>query len=413
MTTPTAPAPAAFAALRNPRFRAFFFTTAIAMMADHVEHVISYWVIFQKFQSPVLGGVAVITHWLPFLLFAVPSGAFADRFGPRRVIQIAQGMFLFVSLAWGVLFLTDTLEIWSAVVLLTLHGVAGVLWNPAMQLLLYDLVGRENLQSAVRLNATSLTLGQLLGPALGGLLMAGLGPATGILVNALLYLPLIIFLFGVPEKGRVAEATARATRGLADIVAAIRDARAQPVILIMVVLAATSSFFVGNAFQAQMPEFAHDLSTEHTELSYNLLLMAGGLGALIGGIVLEARSLLAPRPSVAIILAALWCCALTAFAFSTDLTLSVTLMVIAGFLNLTFGAMAQTLVQLNAPTAVRGRVLGLYLMAYLGMRAFSGVTVGFVGSLVGIHWSLAGASLALLAVALALFAFVRRVAPHH
>src|SRR3546814_3578183 len=92
--------------------------TALAMMADAIEHVISYLIIFQKFHSPALGGFAIIAHWLPFLLFSVYAGALADRFDPRRVIQCGMGLFMLVSLAWGLLFLTDTLEMWHAVVLL-------------------------------------------------------------------------------------------------------------------------------------------------------------------------------------------------------------------------------------------------------------------------------------------------------
>lgn len=404
-------APAPFAALRNPQYRAFFFFTAMAMMADNIEHVISYWVIFQKFQSPTLGGIAVITHWVPFLFFAVISGAFADRFGPRRVIQMAQLVFLSVSLAWGVLFLTDTLEFWHAVVLLTLHGVAGVLWNPAMQILLYDLVGPEDLQSAIRLNSTALTLGILLGPAVGGSLMLLLGPAAAILVNILFYVPLIVWCFYAPGR-RPSTVKRTASRGFADIAAAIGDAMKNRTILTMTVLAGASSFFVGNAFQAQMPEFAHDLHTDHTELSYNMLLTAAALGALTGGIVLEARNLLAARVKTAIWLAILWCLALGGFAVTSSYPLALALLFVAGFLNLTFSAMAQTLVQINAPTEVRGRIIGLYQMAFLGLRAFSGITVGFVGSLIGIHWSLAIACLALLAAALGLLGFLSaRAAP--
>ncbi len=396
-----------FAALRNPHYRRFFFFTALAMMADNIEHVISYWVIFQKFQSPVLGGVAVITHWVPFLLFAVISGAAADRFGPRRMIQLAQALFLAVSLAWGVLFITDTLQVWHAVVLLTLHGIAGVLWNPAMQILLYDLVGRDHLQSAIRLNATALTLGILLGPAVGGTLMSLLGPERAIMLNALFYLPLILWLFRAP--GRRADTPApQRSRGFADIALALRDALGNRVILTMTLLAGATSFFVGNAYQAQMPEFAHDLDAEHTELSYNMLLTAAALGALVGGVVLEARSLMQARMKTAIVLAIVWCVVLTAFAVTTSYPLALVLLFAVGFLNLTFSAMAQTLVQLNTPTEVRGRVIGLFNMAFLGLRAFSGITVGFVGSLIGIHWSLALACLVLLAAMLALLAFAMR-----
>jgi len=178
--TPDRPAVAvltqpSFAALRHRGFRAYFATSALAMMADNVEHVISYWVMFEKFHSAALGGVAVLTHWLPFLFFSVYSGALADRFDSRRLIQISMLMFITVSLGWGLLFLADTIEVWHAVVLLSVHGLAGVLWGPASQLLIHDIVGREQLQSAVRLNATSRSLGILAAPAVGGALMQFVG----------------------------------------------------------------------------------------------------------------------------------------------------------------------------------------------------------------------------------------------
>ena len=160
----------AFAALRHPGFRAYFLLSALAMMADNIEHVISYWVIFGKFQSPALGGFAVVSHWLPFLLFSVYSGALADRFDPRRMIQLGMTLFMGVSITWGVLFITGALQIWHAAALLIVHGMAGVLWGPPSQLLLHDIVGREHLQSAVRLNATARQLGMLMGPGVGGAL---------------------------------------------------------------------------------------------------------------------------------------------------------------------------------------------------------------------------------------------------
>ena len=157
---------ASFAALRHRGFQMYFVATALAMLADNIEHVISYYVIFDKFRSPTLGGFAVISHWLPFLLFSVYSGALADRFDPRRIIQLGMLMFMGVSLAWGLLFLTGALQPWHARLLLIIHGCAGVLWGPAGQLLLHDIVGPEELQSAVRLGATARYVGMLCGPAM-------------------------------------------------------------------------------------------------------------------------------------------------------------------------------------------------------------------------------------------------------
>ena len=109
----------AFAALHHKDFRIYFVATMLAMMADNIEHVISYWLLYQKFHSPVLAGFAVLVHWTPFLFFSVYFGAMADRYDCRKVIQVAQIMYMGVSAAWAFLFFTDTIEIWHACVLLT------------------------------------------------------------------------------------------------------------------------------------------------------------------------------------------------------------------------------------------------------------------------------------------------------
>jgi MFS family permease len=409
MTGRSTDAPVAFAALRHRTFRAYFLTSAAAMMADNIEHVISYWVIFEKFQSPALGGFAVLSHWLPFLLFSVYSGALADRYDCRRIIQLALLLFMGVSLAWGVLFLTDTIEMWHAMVLLVVHGIAGVIWQPAAQLLVHDIVGMGELQSAIRLSATSRYLGLLMGPALGGALMLALGPPAGLLVNVLIYLPMMLWLWKIPHDGhrRRMQAAPR-PGGLSDAIATLREAAGNRTIFSMILLAGVSSLLVGNAFQAQMPEYAHDLGTDDAGMQYSILLGANAAGALAGGLILESRGLLQPRPQTAIVFTLLWCLAIGGFAAATDYSLAVALMFVAGFLNLASGAMSQTLVQVHAPERLRGRLIGLYNTANNGLRAFSGVTVGVAGSLIGIHWSLALSAIVLLAATLGLWAFAMR-----
>ncbi len=368
------------------------------MTADNIEHVISYWMMYQKFRSPALGGFAVISHWLPYLLFAVPVGALADRIDPRRLIQFGMLLFIVASLGWSYFFVTDTLELWHCIVLLVIHGFAGVFWGTASQLLLYDLVPREELPSAVRLNATARYLGFLAGPAIGGGVMLALGPANGMLVNTLLYLPLVAWLvrapYGMRHPGRP---PARAVRGLADIVQTMRDVAGHRILVPMILLAGGASFFVGNSYQAQMPEFAHDLGEDGVGVFYSMLLAADATGALVAGIALESRGFLRTDARTALSLAVLWCIALASFAFAASFPVALAFLFVAGFFELAFNSMAQALVQIHAPEALRGRVLGLFNMASLGMRAMSGIVVGVVGGAVGIHVSLAGAALAMLA----------------
>ena len=383
--------------MRSGPYRTQFISYVLAMMADNIEHVISYWVIFQKFHSPALAGFAVVSHWLPYLLFSVAVGALADRFDPRRIIQCGMALFILVSAGWGVLFITDTLEVWSAMLLLAIHGLAGVLWQTPNQLLLYDIVGPKDLPSAVRLNAMARYLGVLVGPAVGGVIMLALGPSHGIILNTLFYLPMFLWLFFAPSREQRAAVARVAVRGFADIVQTIRAIGGYPILTSMTLLAALTSLMVGNAYNAQMPGFAEDLGHGDPGFSYSVLLAADAGGALLAGILLESWGRLRATPRTAVLLAVLWCLALFAFASVGLYGLAIVLLFAAGFFELSFNSMAQALVQLNAPTDIRGRVVGLYNMAALGMRAFSGITVGVLGAAVGIHWSL-GLSAAILLV---------------
>ncbi|HEY4220173.1 MAG TPA: MFS transporter, partial [Myxococcota bacterium] len=253
MTNTTSPA---FSALSVKGYRAYLITYLLTMMADNIEHVISYWVMFQKFHSAALGGFAVVSHWLPYLLFSVPVGALNDRFDSRRLIQIGAVLFALVSAGWGYFFLTDTLQMWHAMILLVLHGCAGVFWMTSSQVLLYDIAGADKLPSAVRLSATARYLGVLVGPAVGNLILRELGPMHGIFLNMSFYLPLIIWLAFAPY-GRHFRAERpppkRAVRGIGDIVAALSDVKPIPILGSMIVLAGCASFFIGNSYQAQMP----------------------------------------------------------------------------------------------------------------------------------------------------------------
>jgi MFS family permease len=389
-----------FAALRHRGYRGFFFSFAGAMMADSIEHVISYWMMFQKFESNALGAFAVVSHWLPFLLFSLPVGALADHFDPRRLIQIGMAIFMSVSIAWGVLFITDTLETWHAMLLLALHGIAGVLWVPSSQVLLHHVVPREYLQSAVRLNASSRQIGLLGGPAIGGLLLVAFGPSLGILLNALIYVPTMLWLVNAPySRAAAGEGTPpRALLSFGDVVSTLRRISSHPILLSMILLAGGASFFIGNAYLPQMPDFARALGHGEADLSYSVLLGADAFGALTAGFLLESRGWLLPNPRTAMLLAMGWCIALAGFAMSSIYSLAVALLFIAGFMDLSFNSMAQTLVQVNAPADIRGRVLGVFSMMALGLRTFSGVTVGLMGAAIGIHSSLALSALALMAL---------------
>ena len=172
-------------------------------------------------------------------------------------------------------------------------------------------------------------------------------------------------------------------------------------------LASCSAFFVASGYQSQMPEFAADLGHGDPGMYYSLLLAANALGALTAGFALEASGWLQPKPLTPFLLLMLWCSSLIGFALTNSYPVAVGLMLVTGFLGLAYDSMNQTLVQLNAPPAIRGRVVGLYNMFAQGLRAFSGLTIGVGGSFVGVHWSLALSATILLLLAVLLLYRVR------
>jgi MFS family permease len=393
-----------FAALHAPDYRRYFVLGMLSATADNIEHVISYWVMFQAFHSPALGGFAVISHWVPFLLFSLHSGALADRYDCRKLIQISQAMFMVASLSWGLLFLTGTLQTWHAVVILLIHGAAGVIAAPASQLILHDMVGPDQLASAIRLNATSRHLAILLGPAIGGGLMLLLGPAFGLLTNVLIFLPFTIFLLRVPYTGHSVHGGPRRTRafGYADALHVFAQARADRRLTTMILLAGATAFFVGNAFQAQMPEYAHHLGADEAGTWYSVLLAANAAGAIFGAVLLETAGVMRPSVRAAIVCAGLWAVSIGLFPMAKDYPVAVALLVLAGVFNIAFTSMAQTLVQLLAPPRLRGALVGLFNTAMLGLRAGSGVTIGVLGAWIGVQRSLEVSALVVLMIVVAL-----------
>jgi MFS family permease len=399
---PAAPAARKFAALRNRDCRPYLVGAALAMMADNIEHVITYWLLWQKFHSPALTGFEVISHWMPFLLFSVYFGSLADRFDCRRVIQAAQVLFMLVSVTWGVLFLTNSLQVWEACLLLVLHGCAGAIWGPAEQLMLHDFVDEAELPSAVRLNATFRSLGILFGPVVGSALLLGLGPVAGIFVNVVFYLPLTLFLFRTKFTGHTRDDRAPRKRfGIMESVRVLRDVRADPTMISMLVLGGLGAFFVGTSLQTSMPIYAQDLGAGNAGTAYGALLFANGAGGVLGGVLLEATGRIKPSVPAAVASTLVYGVTSLCFAMTGSYLVALALLFVGGIANLASMSIGQTVVQLRAKPAERGRIVGVYGVAANGLRAGSGFTVGLLGAAIGVHWSL-GLSAAALTVGTAI-----------
>jgi MFS family permease len=404
--------PAKFAALRNRECRRYLAGGGLSMMADNIEHVITYWVIWSRFHSPALTGFEVISHWLPFLLLSPAFGSLADRYDCRKLIQASQALFMLVSLSWGLLFLTNTLTVWNACILLVLHGMAGALWAPPEQLLLEDFVGTADLPSAIRLNSTARSLGILCGPVVGSALLFGLGPVHGIWANIAFYLPLSLIAARTRFTGHTRHGVVAKER--LDALAAVRvfrDVSRDRVIGAMIILAGLGSFFVGSAMQTSMPSIAGTTTGISSSTAYYVLLFANGLGGVLGGLLLEGTGWIKLSVRAALWSTVVYGVSTVFFAAFHNYLLAAPFLVIGGIANLAALSITQTVVQIRAPREKKGQVIGVYAIGANGMRIGSGITVGMAGAALGLRPAL-GWSSAALCVCVAVVGVYLAIAGH-
>jgi len=387
-----------FAALRAPWYKGYWVGGSLMMGGDNLEHAVTYWVMWQTFHSPLLAGLAVLTHWLPHLFLSIPLGALADRFDCRRLVQLSGLLFITASVGWGVLFATHALQPWHCVILLLVHGFASAIWKAPDQLMLYDMVGPEGVPSAVRLMATGLTLGQLVGPAIGALLLTTVGPTVGIFLNVIMYLPFMIYLFITPMTGHVRDAGRRVAAHWSDIVQVLRDVPKFPSILAVMIVQGAVALFIGAALLPLLPDFGGSLGVPDGP-AYAVLISSMAAGAVVSGITLEAVGRIRASVRIATATAALFGVALLVFALSHNYALSVLALFVAGAANLVTASTSQTIVQLTAPPERRGRFVGAAGMTSNGFQAGSGILISILATALGVAGGVAVGAACIIVVA--------------
>jgi len=398
-----APAPAAavrFPALYAPAFRLYWVTSTVAMLGDNIEHVIGYWLLWGLTHSPFWLGYAVFAHWFPFLLFSLHAGAWADRFDNRYLLQANQACLVICSGALGLLAVTGQLQLWHMIVLLLLHGFAGVIQMPSSQVLVYDLVGKDSLPNALSLAASSRYVSQFLGPMIGTWLLTTFGAGGGLLANLVFYAPLTVALFAL-HPVRTAQPVPRATnwRGIVEGVRFVRRHRA---ILGLTLLAAIPGGLLGFGYQALMPALAEELGSG--ERGFGLLLSANGIGAITGAIVLGYAGRVGGRGRAVCLATLAWAALLVLFALLPWFWLALVVLLLVGAASIIANALTQTLVQALSPDDLRGRIMGVYAAAVFGPRAVSGLLLGALATALGAHAAVGALAGLIVAVVLALVA---------
>jgi MFS family permease len=365
--------PATFASLQYPNYRRWFVGQSLSLMGTWMQSVAQGWVVYQLTGSKIALGTITFAGSIPTLFLMLPAGALADRMSKRRLMLITQTAMMALALILAVLTATKLLQVWQIAVLALCLGVATSFDVPARQALAVDLIeDRRDLQNAIGLNSTMFNLARVVGPALGGLVLAAVGAAWCFGLNALSYVAVIVALMGMrlPETLN----PARAGRLMPQIADGLRYVVGNKPVRAIIALVGVSTLF-GFSYSVLMPAFAADvLHVGATGLG--LLNAAIGIGALAAALTVASLSRSRYKGWQLAAGSVLFPIALIGFALSRSFLLSLAFLTVVGFSFISQNATSNTLVQGIVPDELRGRVMSVYSLLFFGTTPFGSLMAG-------------------------------------
>jgi MFS family permease len=337
------------------------------------------WLVLRLSDSPFLLGLVGFCNLVPFLLFALPAGVAADRLPRRRALMYTQGIAMIQAAILAALTWFGTVRVWHVGALAFVLGTVMAFDIPIRQSLLQDMVGRDDLPNAIAMNSLAFNSARLVGPALAGMVVAVLGESACFLINTVSFGAILAAIATIRTAGDAQGGTDGGWMG------GIRDglsyARRTPRIRILLQLVVVSSVF-GMPYAILMPVFARDILDIGSE-GLGFLMGASGLGSMIGALYIAGRkSVKRSGPVVAWAIGAFGA-GLVAFSVSRSVWISLPCLVLVGAAMIAQMATSNALIQLSAPPALRGRVVSLYMLCFIGMAPLGSLLAGWCTRWIG------------------------------
>ena len=390
------------ASLSHRNYRLFFFGQLVSQAGTWMQTVAQSFLVLGLTHSGTQLGLTTAARFLPVLLFGQVGGLFADRADKRRVLYVTQASAGLLAAAFAVLTGTHEMRLWTVYVLAVALGFVNVFDNPARQSFISELVPPDDLPNAVTLNSVSMNIARVFGAALGGVVAAVLGLALCFGLNAVSFAAVLASLAAMRAVGLFP--ARRVTREPGQIRQGLRYVRGTPELLIPLVMIAVIGALAWE-FPVSLPLMASKVFGGGAA-AYGVMASVMGVGAVAGGLVAAGRG--RPRASALCLSAIGWGIAILLAAVAPTMPLELAALVFVGYGSITFNSMAKTVLQLAAKPTMRGRVMALWGLAWLGSTPIGGSIVGWIGQDAGARWSLVVGGLpTLLCGLLALPALIR------
>jgi len=389
-------------AFRHRDFRLFWSGQLVSLIGTWMQSVGQSWLVLELTGSPFSLGLVNALQFTPILLLSPVGGTLSDRLGKRRILLVTQAVMMAQAFVLAALVRSGHVRYWHVAVLAVLYGLGRAVDIPARQSFLSDLVGRADLPNAVALNSVVFNSARIVGPGVAGLLIARFDVGIAFFLNGLSFIGVLVALLAMRTEGHPDAAGRLGVRE--SLLAAIRYAASTPSVAFTLGLLVVVSVLALN-YNLVVPLIARDVLGEGAE-GFGWLMSSLGAGAIAGalGVALLRRG----RPPLSFLAAtgAILCVGAIVLALAGRFTVAMAVLAVLGCFQIIFSTGCNTALQLIAPDAMRGRVMGLYAMAFAGVTPFGSLLIGTIAEHLGVQTAcVVGGVTGLVAVGtLALFA---------
>jgi MFS family permease len=389
---------------RHRNYRILFPASTISNIGSWAQRVAQDWLVLELTQSGIYLGIVTAIQFTPFLFFSLHGGAFADRFDKRKLLIGTNALGAFSAITLGTLVMTNLVELWHVFALAAVLGISTAIDAPVRQTFAADIVGQDDLPNAVSLNSANFNAGRLVGPALSGLLIAAFGTGPSFLVNGISYLFAIGALMAMNEKEFFYQERAKSKTNVRE---GLHYALARPDIYVVMMIV----FFLGT-FGLNFQIFNALMATKEFgkgPAAYGLLGTFVAIGSFSGAIA-SARLERFRKTRFVILAGGAFALAILVLSILPNYTAYAIFLPICGVTALITMITANSIVQVNSDPAIRGRVMGIYLLIFMGGTPVGSPVIGLMAEAIGIRSTIAACgAICLIATTLIWFKFKDRV----
>ena len=394
MTAATAALRRTFSSLKVRNYRLFFIGQGISLSGTWIQRVAQAWLVLDLTGSGTAVGFVTALQFVPLLVLAPIGGLIADRVNKRRLLIVTQIVSALFAATLGIVVITGIVELWMVYVLAFALGVAASIENPTRQTFVLEMVGRAQLTNALSLNSTLINAARVIGPAIAGGLIISIGIGWCFVLNAVSYAGVIAALMMM--RTDQLETAPVQPRGAGQLREGFRYVRSTPAVLTPLLMMAVAGTFAYE-YQVVLPllaKFTYDGNAQ----TFAIMTSAMGAGAVAGGLFTASRR---ARPAITLArTAGLFGVVQILTSLAPNLATSLISLVVLGGVGLSFIALGNSTVQLTSAPEMRGRVMGLWAVAFLGTTPFGAPIMGWIGEHVGPRWALGLGGLTVLVAAL-------------